>query len=116
MLNLVRGMTRLRVLGVLLLALAFALPAMQSHACAAPMPTDVVEAVDAGQTQPVDDPCQDCGPACAGGHCHAPHPAIVSDGLAATQPCATFAMPLSWSHSRVLALSPSDGPERPPRA
>lgn len=115
MLNLVRGMTRLRVLGVMLLALAFVLPAMSSHACA-PAPSDVVQITDAGQTEPNDDPCQDCGPACANGHCHAPHPAIVGDGLAMMQPAATFAMPLSWSHSPLLAPSPPDGPERPPRA
>ncbi|HEV2081589.1 MAG TPA: hypothetical protein VGR32_03945 [Brevundimonas sp.] len=102
-------------LSLVLLALAtllFAAPAFESHACAIPDGDVSVGAMvdDGGATG-----CPDCGPACAGGCCHASHPALPSSAPpAATTP--RFAMAVAWADvAAPPALRPS-GPDRPPRS
>ena len=105
---------RLGLACTLLLALAFAVPSFASHVCAeseacAPNAQVVVDAVS-----DADPACEDCGPACANGCCHAPHPATAPDvaaipahliGVKPSGPALATAPP---------SLRPS-GPERPPR-
>lgn len=92
------------------MALAFALPAFEAHAC---QDADAGDVAAASATSG-DDGCPDCGTACANGCCHAPHPAI------APEPAQIA--PALETHDRVARpekgappdLRPS-GPERPPR-
>jgi hypothetical protein len=96
----------------LLLTVAFAMPAFESHACAteASGGVQMVETVGGADGQ-----CPDCGPACANGCCHAPHSAMSSD-LATPRFVAVFGKPQAWTDSVVGPLGRPDGPERPPRA
>lgn len=96
----------------LLLTVAFAMPAFESHACAAEASggVQVVETVGGADGQ-----CPDCGPACANGCCHAPHSAMSSD-LATPRFIAVFGQPQAWSDSVASPLGRPDGPERPPRS
>ena len=103
--------SRLGLVSTLLLTLVFALPAFESHACAAEAPSSaqVVEAAAGGDIQ-----CPDCGPACANGCCHAPH-STMSNDLATARFIAIFGQPHAWSDSVASPLGRPDGPERPPR-
>jgi hypothetical protein len=103
---------RLGFVSALLLTVAFAMPAFESHACAAEGSggVQVVETVGGADGQ-----CPDCGPACANGCCHAPHSAMSSD-LATPRFIAVFGQPQAWSDSVACPLGRPDGPERPPRA
>lgn len=101
---------RFSFVSTLLLTLIFALPAFESHACEAEAPTSVEIVASGGE----DVQCPDCGPACANGCCHAPHPAVSTD--AATPRFITvFGQPQAWSDSVASPLGRPDGPERPPR-
>ena len=103
---------RLGFVSALLLTVAFAMPAFESHACAAEASggAQVVETVGAAERQ-----CPDCGPACANGCCHAPHSAMSSD-LTTPRFIAVFGQPQAWSDSVAYPLGRPDGPERPPRS
>ena len=102
---------RLGFVSTLLLTLAFAMPAFESHACETEASTSV-EIVDAGAGE--DAQCPDCGPACADGCCHAPHSAVSND-MATPRFVAVFGQPQAWSDSVASSLGRPDGPERPPR-
>jgi hypothetical protein len=104
---------RIGFVGGVLLTLAFAMPAMASHACASelspPSSESTVGAATDGDAQ-----CPDCGPACANGCCHAPHAATPAD--AGTQPRGSvFATPVIWADVTGRLLYAPAGPERPPR-
>jgi len=103
---------RLGFVSALLLTVAFAMPAFESHACVgeASGGVQMVEKVDGGDCL-----CPDCGPACANGCCHAPHSAMPSD-LTTPRFIAVFGQPQSWSDSVACPLGRPDGPDRPPRA
>lgn len=103
---------RIGFVSALLLTVAFAMPAFESHACAAEASggVQVVETVGGADGQ-----CPDCGPACANGCCHAPHSAMSSD-LATPRFIAVFGQPQAWSDSVAYPLGRPDGPKRPPRA
>ena len=101
------------LLGAVLLTLAFAAPALASHACTSELSPRVAEtsasaAVD-GKVQ-----CPDCGPACGNGCCHAPHAATPAD-VRAEPEGAVFAAPVAWVHILGRPLDAPAGPERPPR-
>ena len=114
MLRAARRMIReLGLVGGVLLALVFALPAFESHACAAE-PSYAAAAFDQGGAGDDQKQCPDCGPACAGGCCHAPHAATAPD-VASTVSTPTFSVPAVWTHRVGRALDAPGGPERPPR-
>lgn len=102
---------RLGFVSILLLALTFAMPAFESHACAAEAPDSpqFVETVGGADIR-----CPDCGPACANGCCHAPHSSLSNDMTAAPF-IAVFGQPQAWSDSIVSPLGRPDDPDRPPR-
>ncbi|WP_143275686.1 hypothetical protein [Brevundimonas sp. SH203] len=104
---------RFGFVGTLLLALAFTVPAFESHACVAEASSrvEVVDATSGG----ADVQCPDCGPACANGCCHAPHSAMSND-MSAPRFVAVFGHPSVWSDTVASPLGRPDGPERPPRA
>jgi len=107
---------RLQVISVLLLAVVFTAPAFESQACP-PAPVDMtVPAIIAASASPADEcaGCPDCGPACAGGCCHAPHSGMTADPTAHRSQVA-FARPSAWSHVVRAPMSRPAGPERPPR-
>lgn len=107
-------MDRMGVAGAVVMALAFATPAFASHAC-------IDEGCIAGDTaafeQPADadDGCPDCGPACANGCCHAPHPATTAEVGQPSQPIQAAAAAV-WTHVSQPPLVRPTGPDRPPRA
>lgn len=104
---------RLSYVSVLLLTLAFAAPAFESHACADESPasgTQIVEASGgAGDTQ-----CPDCGPACANGCCHLTHSAIAPD-VAMPRGVSVFVRSAAWAHVAGGPLDRPAGPDRPPQ-
>lgn len=105
---------RMGFVGGLLLTLAFAAPAFESHACADELSPPAAEAsvdIDASD----DLQCPDCGPACANGCCHAPHAATAAD-LSASPQTPRFDAPAAWSHLTGRPLDSPAGPDRPPRA
>lgn len=104
---------RLGFVGGLLLTLAFAVPAFESHACAEEISPPVAEA-SASSPAEGDVQCPDCGPACANGCCHAPHAATVSDSMV-SQRAAAFGTPATWRHVTGHPLESLTGPDRPPR-
>ena len=106
-------MGRMGLAGAVVLSLAFAAPAFASHSCTDPScapasETAFATASDAG------DGCPDCGPACANGCCHAPHPAAASE---LGQPSAPIgiAAPAVWTQAAQPPRVRPAGPERPPR-
>ncbi|RZJ01194.1 MAG: hypothetical protein EON90_04500 [Brevundimonas sp.] len=104
---------RIGFVGGVLLTLAFAMPALASHACASELSPPVAETTASvaadGETQ-----CPDCGPACANGCCHAPHAATpAAVGVEPRGP--VFAAPGAWVHVTGRPLDAPAGPERPPR-
>ncbi|MBU1386134.1 MAG: hypothetical protein KKG14_12500 [Alphaproteobacteria bacterium] len=104
---------RIGFVGGVLLTLAFALPALASHACASELSPPVAETIAStdldGEAQ-----CPDCGPACVSGCCHAPHAATPADvGVEPKGP--VFAAPVGWVHATGRLLHAPAGPERPPR-
>lgn len=103
---------RFGFVSTVLLTLLFAVPAFESHACAAEAPTSaqVVVAMSGDDGQ-----CPDCGPACANGCCHAPHSAVSND-VATPRFITVFGQPEAWSDSVASPLGRPAGPERPPRA
>jgi hypothetical protein len=111
-----RTVSRLRIFSLVLLTMAFAVPAFESHACAA-QAVDVTAASEQFSTQTGADPCEgcpDCGPACAGGCCHAPHPGMAADVMD-RQTLVTFQRPSTWAHVLRAPMDRPSGPERPPR-
>jgi hypothetical protein len=97
----------------LVLTLVFALPAFETHACtvepSAPAATGAITAAGDSASQ-----CQDCGPACANGCCHAAHPAIAPDAPVAKTIRPTHdAEP--WIDAAQAPLIQPSGPDRPPR-
>lgn len=108
---------RLGFVSVLLLALVFAAPAFESHACAdAERPSGVMAGVAAVDAGPGDDAsCADCGPACANGCCHAPHSAVATENPG-PRPLPRFAQPLAWTDCAGVLMTRPSGPDRPPRA
>ncbi|MDZ4364148.1 hypothetical protein [Brevundimonas sp.] len=117
MLNSLLGtICRFRILGMLVLAMAFAMPAFQSHACAGPrLDAAVSEAVVVSAASADDcSGCPDCGPACASGCCHAPHSAMAAD-LTLARTIVTFERPSVWTHMVRAPMTRPSGPERPPR-
>ena len=109
-----RGMIRrLGFVGGLVLALVFAMPAFEAHACAEELSPPSAEA---SATLPVDGglACLDCGPACANGCCHAPHAgnAAPTDGVLRTTQ--RYSVPRAWSHVSGGPLDRPAGPDRPP--
>lgn len=113
MLKAVRDMARrLSFVSGLVLVLIFAASAFESHACAAETlaATDgivAVAALDHGES------CPDCGPACAGVCCHAPHTAIAPDLSASGTH--DVERPTFWSYQEALTAVRPSGPDRPPR-
>lgn len=98
----------------LLLTLVFALPGFEVHACT----VEPSAPVAAGAVAAVGDPaseCQDCGPACANGCCHAAHAAIAHETpvLKAAQPVRDAER---WVDAAQPPLIQPSGPDRPPRA
>lgn len=114
MLKAMRDMIRrMGFVGAVLLTMAFAMPAFESHACAEELSPPTAEATmgvahDAGQA------CPDCGPACANGCCHAPHVATAPElsGVPATP---AFSGVTHWRHVSGAPLDRPGGPDRPPR-
>ena len=104
---------RMGLVGGLLLTLAFALPAFESHACAAELSPPSVEASIDTPAEP-NVQCPGCGPACANGCCHAPHVATAPDISGPPQPLASVA-PAVWADVVGQPLDAPGGPERPPR-
>ncbi|PZT99918.1 MAG: hypothetical protein DI624_04410 [Brevundimonas sp.] len=104
----------LRLVFQLLLLLAVFSPAVSAHAC-----VDETCAYVAAGVQAVPDDaqggCPDCGPACANGCCHAPHPAALPGPAFMDQPTPP-ALRLSWSHSPERPPLDPAGLRRPPRA
>lgn len=105
---------RLGFVGGLALALVFATPALESHACAAEalatadgVVSVAVAAPDHGET------CPDCGPACAATCCHAPHMAIAPDLSASGGD--DIERSKFWTHQDALAAVRPSGPDQPPR-
>lgn len=108
--NLVR---RMGFVGGLLLTLAFAAPAFESHACAGELSPPAAEA-SASTPGDRDVQCPDCGPACANGCCHAPHAATPPDSLVSPS-TPVFGAPAAWNHVTGHPLDSPAGPDRPPR-
>lgn len=108
--------SRFQVFSILLLAMVFTAPAFESHACPAPGADLAVAAEMTASSTSADvcPGCPDCGPACAGGCCHAPHSAMASDPPVHRSPVA-FARPSAWTHVVRAPVSRPTGPERPPR-
>ena len=105
---------RLGLACILLLALAFAAPSFASHVCAeseacAPNAQVVVDAVS-----DADPACEDCGPACANGCCHAPHPATAPT-LAEVAAPTLGVKPIGPGLATAPPSLRPTGPERPPR-
>lgn len=114
MLQVARDMIRrMSFVSGLLLTLVFALPAFESHACAAELSPSAAEASAIGPGES-DVQCPDCGPACANGCCHTPHAAMVPDSLISPQ-AAVFGTPAAWNHVSGHPLDSPAGPDRPPR-
>lgn len=120
-LGVVGGLARILALA-LALALAFAMPAFEGHACAAEAgpvatgPGGLTAAVQALDATDHEQTCPDCGPACAGACCHAPHMAMVPDP-AWPDPAAAPRRPLAgWTHLTGLAALRPGGPDQPPRS
>lgn len=101
-------------MGGLLLALVFAAPAVEAHACVDATCATIV-AASTSATTTAEPPCADCGLPCANGCCHAQHVATAPD-VSVILSVAIFAAPLSWSHSTAPPLADAAGPRRPPRA
>ena len=103
----------LRLVILLLATLAALAPAVGAHAC-----VDADCATVAVSTQTVaetpDEPCSDCGLACANGCCHAPHVSTAPDATMLTTATAYQVAP-GWRHSAEPPLSEVGGPLRPPR-
>ena len=115
MLKTLRAMIRrMGFVGGLLLTLAFAMPAFESHACAEE-PTATAAWTEAGSAIDADLQCPDCGPTCANGCCHAPHAATAPEALVAPD-TPVFAAPDPWRHATGEPLDRPGGPDRPPRA
>lgn len=115
MLRLLRQMMgRMGVAGAVVMALAFATPAFASHAC---IDESCAPAGSTAFAAPVDaeDGCPDCGPACANGCCHAPHPAT-TPGLAQPDAPIQTATSAVWTHAALPPLVRPSDPDRPPRA
>lgn len=104
---------RMGLLGGVLLTLAFALPAFETHACAGEFSPPSVEASVDAPTDPYAQ-CPDCGPACATGCCHAPHVATAPEVTGVSRPRAAVA-PAVWADIVGGPLDAPGGPERPPR-
>lgn len=109
-----RMIARLGLAGALVLSLAFLTPAFAAHVCIDPSCTPAEQAISADVD--LDDACPDCGPACANGCCHAPHPTAPTADLAAPQASVPLAAPSSWGHTALPPPVRPAGPERPPRA
>jgi hypothetical protein len=105
---------RLGFVSSLLLTLAFAAPAFESHACPDETPPAGVQVVSDGATENGAQ-CPDCGPACANGCCHAPHSAVSPENQTPRTVCA-FGSALVWSDATCLPLDRPAGPDRPPRS
>ena len=104
---------RMGFVGGVLLSLVFVMPAFESHACAdEPAPASVSFAVQPSSESETQ--CPDCGPACAGGCCHAQHSAVPAEPDA-TRAIAVFIPPLAWADAAGRALGRPAGPDRPPR-
>ena len=104
---------RIGFVGGVLLTLAFAAPALASHACASELTPPSAEM---GVNAPADGEaqCPDCGPACANGCCHAPHVATPADAVVEAKG-PVFAAPSAWAHVTGRPLDSPAGPDRPPR-
>jgi hypothetical protein len=111
-----RSIGRFRVFAILLLALAFSAPAFESHACYAAKSEAGISAEASSSSSPANDcaGCPDCGPACAGGCCHAPHSGMAVDSVV-HRALAPFARSSAWAHIMVAPVNRPSGPERPPR-
>lgn len=106
---------RFQVFAILGLAIAFAVPAFASHACASPT-YDVSISAEAASPDAADDcaGCPDCGPACAGGCCHAPHSGMAADPMI-HRAVVDFELTSTWTHVVRAPMTRPSGPERPPR-
>jgi len=104
---------RVGFVGGMLLALAFAAPALASHACASDLAPSwgqtTASTLAHGEAQ-----CPDCGPACANGCCHAPHVATPPNAVIESKG-PQFAAPVAWAHMTGRPLDSPAGPDRPPR-
>lgn len=103
---------RFGFVSILLLTLAFSVPAFETHACAIE-PVSIQAAAQADIAS--DRQCDDCGPACANGCCHAPHSAVAPEAHS-PRVVAVFRAPLAWSDAAGLTAQRPSGPDRPPRA
>ena len=102
-----------RVVLLTLLALVAFAPAASAHACAEANCAAVAVVGEAVSDQ--DQGCIDCGPACANGCCHAPHPAYRSAPILIQTPAHTAARH-AWRQSPEPTPVDTAGPDRPPRA
>ncbi|WP_395943988.1 hypothetical protein [Brevundimonas sp.] len=105
---------RLKLVFQLVLALAVFAPAVSAHACV----DQNCGVVAVGVESSADDDqrgCADCGPACANGCCHAPHPATPPD-LQPKDARTSPASRMTWTHSAEPPPVAASGPRRPPRA
>ena len=105
-------MGRMGLAGAVVLALAFATPAFASHTCSDGSCAPANQSADAPSD--TDDACPDCGPACANGCCHAPHPATTPEIGQPSAPVQT-ATSAVWTHAAQPPLVRPTGPDRPPR-
>ena len=104
-----------QIFSILLLAMVFTAPAFESHACPAQVEA-AVSAEAAPSTVLADERsgCPECGPACAGGCCHAPHPGMTADLTPDRSPVA-FTREADWAHVLLVPTGRPTGPERPPK-
>lgn len=105
---------RLRPVILLLLTLAALAPALGAHACVDEDCATISLTAQASADTP-DEPCSDCGQACANGCCHAPHPATAPE-LPHIQTLSTYACGRTWAHATEPPLADAAGPLRPPRS
>ena len=117
MLKAVRGaIGSFQIFSILLLAMVFTAPAFESHACPAPQVEAAVSAEAAPSSVSADERsgCPECGPTCAGGCCHAPHPGMTAD-LAPYRSPVAFDRESPWPQSLSVPAGRPTGPERPPQ-
>ena len=105
---------RLGLACTVLLALAFAAPSFASHVCADSGPCAAEAQFAAEPASDADPACPDCGPACANGCCHTPHPATAPTLAEIAAPTLGVKPIGPGLATAPPSLRPS-GPDRPPR-
>lgn len=107
-----RLLGRIGLLGAILMALGVGLMTSPAMAFAG----DDTVSVSASAEIPCEtDDCNDCGPACAHGCCHASLVVLAQTPAVLAAPFAYSIAP-GWTQRGLAPLAAPSGPERPPRA